>query len=204
LAVLVPHTSVFAGQAVNTSTLNPPLPLTTDYACQSDGANVICRATRSFSISSVSALDFEGPGWECAGMPMYESVLDSQNVTRFYTYEPTGYNGPGYYLTRRTTHETEVQTLSLSPTIANPTVSWISHLNYSTVLATPGDFSTATTTLTGLDSMANAPGFGLLFHQSGQVIQDSNDNLVSVHGPRQLDLDFSASIQAVCTALGAP
>lgn len=196
---LVPRTPAFAGGTVDTSTLNP-VPAS-DYSCQADGNNVICRVTRRVDIASEVSDQFPTT---CAGRPIYESVQDTVAVTRYYTWESTGYNGPGYYLTHRETHETEVQVLSLSPDISAPTVTWISHLNGSTVFGTPGDFSTATMTFTGLDAQANLPGMGWVFHQSGQAVYDSNTELISVHGPRQLDLDYAAVMARLCPVLGAP
>lgn len=198
---LVPHTPALAGGTVDASMLNP-VPAS-DYSCQADGKNVICRVTRHRDIASEVSDQFPTT---CSGRPIYESVQETGQITRYYTWESSGYNGPGFYLTRRINHDDEVQVLSLSPDISAPTVTWISHETGVTVFGTPGDFSTATTTWSGLDAQANLPGMGWVFHESGRVVYDSADggDLISVHGPRQLDLDMDAVMARLCPALGAP
>jgi hypothetical protein len=68
-------------------------------------------------------------------------------------------------------------------------------------LATPGDSSTGTTTVTGAANISTGQSFGLLSHDVGKVVFDPSGNILYEAGPHdQLD-NFPGFFQAVCTAL---
>jgi hypothetical protein len=81
------------------------------------------------------------------------------------------YSSDGYLLRRFVTEDVE-GSWSLSDTGEGPTVRFFAHDNYTDVLATPGEFDSASTTFHGLAFTAMAPGYGVIWHIAGSYLPD--------------------------------
>jgi len=199
LCALASQTHAFASQSVDTSLLYPALGSGLSWTCQATGTDVICRATAQFSDS------FGDTGLPCGGGTIYEAGTGKFDITRVYTYEPTGVSGPGYYLTRSIGQENFKFTESLSPTGAGITAPWKTHDTFTIDFAVPGDWSTTTQTIRGDMGSANASGTGLLFHDVGLTIFPNDPNAdVIVHGPHDLLKHFDQGVAALCSVLTGP
>jgi hypothetical protein len=81
MAALTPHGSVFAGQLVDPSTLNPPPP--SFESCEADGSNIICRGgipPQAYGPSDNQI--FCGTG--ANAFDTFDSGVDSEKATRYY------------------------------------------------------------------------------------------------------------------------
>jgi hypothetical protein len=67
-------------------------------------------------------------------------------------------------------------------------------------LGTPVDNTTITDTEPGQAYKVVAPGFGLLFHDVGNI-SSTPDGTVTIHGPHQQFLDMVGIFQTLCPVL---
>ena len=186
---LVP--AAFAGQPV-TQTLTPPPP--SFYTCMAVGSGTICHGTISESSGPEETGLVCGSGanafnaWQTAS-------LDERAVR---------YSDPDGNLTQRVLRD------DLAGEFINPgtgaTVPWTQYEIHTTVLAVPGDFSSATETIVG-QFVITVPHLGAVALEAGRVIQDANGNNEFRAGPQDF-LDYYANgdtsaVEELCGALGA-
>jgi len=193
--VIVPAGS--AGQPA-TQTLNPPPP--PGLTCKAVGGGTICSGTRSFAYSELLN-DEGGPAFTCGSgantFLLVDSGIHDQNTKR--TYDANG------FLTERVVHDAFHSTFSNSVTGA--AVPYTQHDTITDELAVPGDFGSATETLTGLLTNVTLPGQGTVWLQAGRTVTAGpNLDLVSEAGPHAGN-DWSyrgdTSVWApVCAAVG--
>ena len=160
--------------------LNPPPP--PGATCQTTGQGTICQG--SFTGSDVN-LDI---GVSCGSFQVLQNGTFTIRFTVFYNQEGNGTQG--------IFHESERGTLSNS--VTGTSVPFEEDFTLTIMLATPGDFSTATFTYTGQVYTVTLPGSGLIVHDVGKAVFDANGNLIFEGGPHQL---LDNQVQQLCAAL---
>src|SRR3954453_9198807 len=144
LGLLLVASPASAGQSV-TQTLTPPPP---DFlACKAVGSGTICQGSRTFTVDP-------HPDFACGdGTVIYDQGTVRQVVIRYYDTDGN--------LVRRVIHKFWSDALNSHPlTGASAAYTQASHIT--DVLAVPGDFSSATETVTGQGSII-IPGLGAVF-----------------------------------------
>jgi hypothetical protein len=181
LALLLAPAS-FGGQPV-TQPLNPQPP--SFYTCMAVGGGTICRGTRT----EVIAPQFDGI--VCPdGNIVNDQGTDTLNATRYYDA-----NGN---LTRRVLRDKWTDAQFSNP-LAGLTAPYTQETLTTDVLAVPGDFNSATETVTGQGNVT-IPGYGVVFFYTGRQVTDDNGNTVFQAGPPAWLGD--ARLVDLCTALG--
>ena len=181
--------SAFAGQPV-TQTLTPPPP--SFYTCMAVGSGTICMGTLTESVGP------EETGLVCGSGPSAFHAFDTFSVieraARYYDRDGN--------LTRRVLHD------SVSGQLINPltgiSVPYTQRETHTTVLPDPGDFSTATTTHTGV-LIFTIPHLGPVALEAGRVIEGP-DGIEFRAGPQDF-VDYyvngdASAVQELCSALG--
>jgi hypothetical protein len=186
---LVP--SAFGGQPV-TQTLTPPAP--SFYTCMAVGSGTICHGTTSGPVGP------EETGLVCGSGGSTFNAFDTnsfiQRAARYYDRDGN--------LTSRVLHDDI--TGQLSNPLTGATVPYKQHETHTTVLAVPGDFSTATTTHTGV-LIFTIPHQGAVTIEAGRVIEGA-DGIEFRAGPQDF-VDYyengdTSGVEELCRALGAP
>ena len=166
-------------------TLTPPPP--SGYSCQPTGGGTICH--RRMDFSHVAQYD--------ATCPQRFDILENGASTEI---GRRTYDGHGF-LVRRDLHEMFPASNPLNVfynSVTGRSVSYRADLTESDTFATPGDFSTMSSTFTGNLYSATLPGSGLLVHDAGLLAFDPAGDVTADHGPKML---FSGDISALCSAL---
>ena len=187
--VLVP--AALAGQPV-TQTLTPPPP--SFYTCMAVGSSTICHGTISESSGPEQTGLVCGSGTNAFNA--WQTASLDERAARYY-------NSDGN-LTRRVLRD-EVSGQFINPSTGT-VVPWTQHEIHTTVLAVPGDFSSATETIVG-QFVITMPHLGAVALEAGRVIQDANGNNEFRAGPQDF-LDYYANgdtsaVEELCGALGA-
>jgi hypothetical protein len=159
-----------APKSVDPDTLTPPPPPGAE--CKDTGNYVICHT-------------FGGDSW--ANQP--DSML---SCGRAYSTGSVHNEGIRWYsdglLVKRFVTSTGAGTWSLSPTGEEPTVRFVSHLNFVDYLAIPGDFDSATEIEHGMDFRLWRPGSGVMVHLAG-IFVFAPDGSVTHHGAGEFAID---------------
>ena len=178
----------FAGQPV-TQTLTPPAPAW--QTCKAAGGGTICEGTISFSYGPVCS------GITCGGSSTFDvldSATESELARRFYDQ-----NGN---LTRRIRYDS-FMSARLSNPLTGATLDYTQTQKWADVLAVPGDFGSATVTLTGEFVLHSVDGT-LVLVGAGRTVFAPDGTIESQAGPSGfLDLiagDPSA-LGSLCAAL---
>ena len=193
---LMPVAMVVARMPVDPSTLTPPPPDFFNAVCYEvgSGRGTIC----DLAFSDDPIVD-EPSGILCGATELLISQTRSVVGKRFY-------NSDGF-LTQRHFRE------DFAGTITNPltgaTASSVGGDTVIHVLAVPGDISTGTEIITGLQGRIYLPGGGTVLIDVGRVVIDSaTGNLVSETGQHPGDAYFvfgdASALQPLCEALGLP
>jgi hypothetical protein len=157
----------------------PPFP---GSRCQATGSGTTCFVTFEIGATNVPA------GFKCGSVDILETFSGSVSVR-------ATYNSAGDQVEEFDHIQTSENTW-LNP-VSGKSVSQPGTWNLTFALAVPGDFSTATVTLTGLFSKVVVKGSGVILHDAGRAML-SPDGTQVLHGPHQLILgDFTE----VCAAL---
>jgi len=172
--------------------LNPPAP--SYYTCSATGSGAICRGQQ------VTPADQDPTGIICGtAQDPVELVL-----TGTYTLRATRYYDTAGNLARRFRYE------SFDGIIINPVTGLMAKATMITDLidtfAVPGDFSTVTTQQTGPGKFSLSAN-GVLMIDTGRVIFDSQENVVSQSGHLAVLEYFEGNPQEaakLCAALGSP
>jgi hypothetical protein len=188
LGVLTLAPVSFAAQPV-TQTLTPPPP--SFLTCKVVGSGTICQGSRTFTADP-------HPDFVCgSGVVIYDQGTVRQVVTRYYDTEGN--------LTRRVIHEFWSDAQKSNP-LTGASAPYTQASNITDVLAVPGDFSSATETVTGQASIT-VPGLGAVLLNAGKTVTAPDGTIEFRAGPQNfLDyfVDGDASvIDQLCAALGA-
>lgn len=193
LTVLIPHTSAFAGQYIDPSTLNPPAP--PPYTCVASGGGAICR--REIPPAPYGPSDnqiFCGSG--ANAFDTYDSGVESETAVRYYD--------SNLNLVRRVIHFDDDG--QWSNAVTGMSVPYEQHNITTDVLAVPGDLNSITETITGNNTFT-LPHMGQLALDNGRVTT-APDGTIEFASAKHDILDYvlgdTGALQQLCTALGAP
>ena len=153
-----------AGQPVTQTLAPPPQPWQT---CKAAGEGTICEGTISFSYGPVYS------GISCGSFDIFDSASESELARRFYDE-----NGN---LVRRVIHQ-HYTFGQLSNPLTGATVNYTQTQTWTDVLAVPGDFGSATETLTGEYVEYGANGAPVLVG-AGRVVFAPNFTIEFQAGP---------------------
>jgi hypothetical protein len=187
LGLLMVASPALAGQPV-TQTLTPPPP---DFlTCKAVGSGTICQGSRTFTVDP-------HPDFTCAdGTVIYDQGTVRQVVTRYYDTDGN--------LVRRVIHEFWSDARKSNP-LTGASAPYTQASNITDVLAVPGDFSSATETVTGQGSI-HIPGLGAVLLNAGRFVVGPDGSIEFRAGPQSF-LDFgdgnTAVVDELCAALGA-
>ena len=160
--------------------LNPPPP--PGATCQTTGQGTICQG--SFTASHVNT----DIGVSCGSFQVLESATSTLRFTFFYNQDGNG--------TQALLHIREAGTLSNS--VTGKSVPEKAAFTVTRTFATPGDFSTATVTITGEFFKVTLPGSGLILNDVGRVVIAPDGTITFEGGPHQV---FNNQVQQLCAAL---
>jgi hypothetical protein len=191
-----PQAAVFAGQPVDTSTLNPVPP--SFLTCKAVGNDTICQGDRTVSYDLIDTAD-EGGAIVCGSGARAFDVFDQgafdQHAIRYYDS-----NGN---LVRRVIHENFTFGQYSNPQ-AGTTVPYTERNNITDVLAVPGNFDSATETITG-EFIFRPAHSAPVFLNAGRAVFGPNGSVEFAAGPDgNLDYFFAgdaSAIQKLCAAL---
>ena len=179
-----------AGQPV-TQPLNPPPP---DFeTCKATGTQTLCQGART--------LPPYGPddtGIACgsgsSAFDMFDSGVESQVAIRYYDADGN--------LTRRVIHETYDS--AFSDPLTGASVPYYQKNNITDMLAVPGDFGSATETVTG-EVNFTVPGLGAVLLNAGRIVTAPDGTIEFSSGPQGFEDYFNGDMSALdglCAALG--
>ena len=187
LGVVMPTSASFAAQQVTQSLTPPPPPFLT---CKAAGNGTICHGSRTFTIDPYP--DFFCPDGEL----IYDQGIIRQVATRYYDSDGN--------LTQRVIHEFWSDAQKSNP-VTGATAPYSQTSNITDTLGVPGDFSSATETVTGQGNIT-LPARGAVLLNAGRTVWDPDGSLDFRAGPQDF-LDFflgnTDKINELCAALGA-
>jgi len=185
--VLMPVSASFAAQQV-TQSLTPSPP--SFYTCKAVGNGTICQGSRTFTVDPYQ--DFV-----CGdGAVIYDQGTVRQVATRYYDSDGN--------LTQRVIHEFWSDAQKSNP-LTGLTAPYTQASNITDVLGVPGDFSSATETVTGQGNIT-IPGRGAVLLNAGRTVTAPDGSLDFRAGPQDF-LDYFLGntdvVNELCAALGA-
>ena len=187
--MLIAPGAVTAGQpdTVDPALMQPPLNATfAPWTCFRTGNGIVCDGARTLTWEN---LDY---GISCDGRPIYGTGYESRTQRRF---------GDADGLALRTvTHFQGHDFISLQPDGSGPTIAGSGMFKEDYHYIVPGDLSTRTDRYSGVDVRYNAPGYGLVFHDTGTKMFDIDDNLLMAHGQHPVVEDFEGTFAKLCDA----
>jgi hypothetical protein len=160
--------------------LNPPPPQ--GATCHTTGQGTICQGSDTFSDVNIDT------GQSCGSF----EILQSDTVTERFTifYDQAG------NVTQAVFHDRAEGTFSNS--VTDNSVPFEGTANQTLTFATPGDFSTITTTFTGDIFKVTLPGGGLILHDVGRAVFEPDGTITFEAGPHQL---LHGEVQKLCAGL---
>ncbi len=187
--LLMPATSVSAGQPV-TQALNPPPP--SFETCMAVGSGTICDGARVETYSQDAGI---ACGSGSNAVELHDSGIHMQHATRYYDL-----NGN---LTRR--YVNDGFTGQWSNPLNGASIGYYQHNVTIDVLAVPGNFASATETLTGETNFTD-PHVGAVFLNAGRTVVAPDGGIEFLAGPDGfvdyfVDGDTSVLLQ-LCSVLG--
>jgi hypothetical protein len=185
LAIAAAGLAATAMPAAAATSLNPSPP--SWYTCKPTGSGTVCHGTMSFEW-------FAGFDGTCPqGFDILENAHKDETGTRYYDRDGN--------LIRRVVHDiypvgNPFNVLYNSQT--GTSVPYRTDLTKADNLAVPGDFSSATTRITGNLYTVTLPGGGLLVHDVGEFTFAPDGSILEDHGPKML---FAGQTDKLCAAL---
>jgi hypothetical protein len=170
---------------------NPPPPAF--LTCRATGNGAICEGTRTLVETPVDTGIVCGSGADA--FDIFDQGIIHQHVIRYYDA-----NGN---LTRRVVHEDWDATQWSNP-LSGRVLPYTQRNNFTDVLAVPGDFSTATETMTG-EAVLRPPHSAPVFFSTGRVVT-APDGTIDFRAGQQNFLDVfidghAELLEPVCAAL---
>jgi len=187
LGVLMPVPASFAAQQTTQSLTPPPPPFET---CKAVGNGTICHGSRTFTVDP-------HPDFACGdGTVIYDQGIVRQVATRYYNTDGN--------LTQRVIHEFWSDAQKSNP-LTGATAPYSQASNIVDFLAVPGDFSSATETVTGQGNIT-IPGMGAVLLNAGRTVTAPDGSIDFRAGPQDF-LDYFLGdtdvVNELCAALGA-
>jgi hypothetical protein len=127
-------------------------------------------------------------GQSCGGFDIAQSDTVTETFTIFYDQAGN--------VTQAVFHDRAEGTFSNS--VTGTDVTWEGTENQTDTFATPGDFSTITTTFTAAIFKVTLPGGGLILHDVGRAVFAPDGTLTFEAGPHQL---LNGQVDKLCAAL---
>ena len=187
LGVLMPASASFAAQQVTQSLTPPPAPF---YTCKAVGNGTICQGSRTFTLDP-------SPDVVCGdGTVIYDQGIARQVATRYYDSDGN--------LTQRVIHEFWSDAQKSNP-LTGATAPYSQATTITDVLGVPGDFSSATETVTGQGNIT-IPGRGAVLLNAGRTVTAPDGSLDFRAEPQDFVDYFLGNTDVVnelCAALGA-
>src|SRR4030095_15131104 len=160
---------------------------------------VTCRAVENGTIchGSRTLTTDHHPGYPCSdGEVIYDQGIVRQVVTRYYDIDGN--------LTQRVVHELWSDAQKSNP-LTGATAPYSQAFNITDLLGVPGDFSSATETVTGQANIT-VPGMGEVLLNAGRTVMAPDGSIDFRAGPQDF-LDFALGntdvLNELCAALGA-
>jgi hypothetical protein len=175
-------------------TLNTPPSIPAWLTCKATGGGAICSGTTVLSGGGPSDL-FCGPTANPIELLFVDSRTDV-SVIRFY-------NADGNFVGR---HRREQTVATVLNPVTGLKILTTQIAEFTSILATPGDFDTETGTQRGVLKFS-LPGAGVLLIDVGRAVFPQDPSLFSETGQHQLDQYFGGDtsvLERVCEALGSP
>jgi hypothetical protein len=173
--------------ALMTPALNPSF----DWECWRAADKIVCEGTATESWSGVEIAPCSDGG------ALYSSGFDSRRIRRVSDSEGRALTSLLFVQARDVTSRSADMSGLLARGMAQFSVSfdW----------AVPGDFSSRTSILHGVDISVTVPGHGMLLHQVGVISYDFDDNLLFARGVHPIvddaDAAFEQLARQACDAL---
>jgi hypothetical protein len=185
--VLMPVSASFAAQQVTQSLTPPPASF---YTCKAVGNGTICQGSRTFTLDPQ-------PDFACGdGEVIYDQGIARQVATRYYDSDGN--------LTQRVIHEFWSDAQKSNP-LTGETAAYTQATTITDVLGVPGDFNSATETVTGQGNIT-IPGRGAVLLNAGRTVTAPDGSLDFRAGPQDF-LDYFLGntdvVNELCAALGA-
>ena len=182
---------VTAGQpnSVDPLLMVPPLNATFTWSCFRTGGGIVCDGERLITWEN------EEYGISCGDRPIIGTGYEYRTQRRF---------GDANGLALRTIqHFNGRDTISLQPGGSGPTIFGGGTFKEDFIYGIPGDLSTRTDRYSGVDVWYRAPGYGLVFHDTGTKMFDIDGNVLMLRGQHPVVTDFEATFQELCVAFEA-
>jgi len=177
--------------SVDPAFMTPALNPTFDWECWRAGDQIVCEGTATESWSGVEI----GPCDD--GGALYSTGFDSRRIRRVSDSEGRALTSQLFVQAR--------DTVSRSPTMDGTVAKGRGQFYVSFAWGIPGDQSTRTSILHGMDTSVTVPGHGLLLHQVGVISYDIDDNLLFARGVHPIVDDADAAFEQLfregCDAL---
>ena len=173
------------GSAAADTSLNPPPP--SWYTCTPTGSGAVCHGKMTDEHFGLS------DGTCPQGFDILENGHNEETATRYYDRDGN--------LTRRVLHAVYTVGNPLNILYNSQTGKSVPYRAAGTAtdtLATPGDFGTSTTRITGNLYTVTLPGAGLLVHDAGLFTFAPDGSIIENHGPKML---FFGQTDKLCEAL---
>lgn len=191
VAMLIAPGAAVAGQSTSVDPLlmQPPLNATFDWSCFRTGGGIICDGTRTITWENVEY------GIECDGRPIWSTGYETRHQRRY---------GDSNGLALMTIQHFQGHDIaSLQPDMSGPLLYGMGSFKEVFEYGVPGDISTRTDRYSGVDVKVTAPGYGLVFHDTGTKMFDIEDNVLMLHGHHPVVEDFEGTFAKMCDAFEA-
>ena len=176
VAVLPSAVAAASPHQVDPAGMTPPLnPAYGPWICTDTGGGPICRGELHERWAN------EDSGLTCGTAIVYTTGFHDTQAVRWHL--PDGRAEHTYF------KNLSLETWTLSPTGAGPTVKVKGSWNLHYVYPDPGVLATRVLTITGADWQVTAQGYGLVFHDTGLVrfVPGGDDVIDITHGPTDSD-----------------
>lgn len=184
---------VSAGRSepVDPGLMTPALNPSFDWECWRAADRIVCEGTATESWSAVEIASCSDGG------ALYSSGVDSRRIRRVSDSEGRALTSQLFVQAR--------DVISRSPDMSGLLARGKGQFSVSFDWALPGDLSSRTSILHGMDTSVTIPGHGMLLHQVGVISYDINDNLLFARGVHPIVDDEEAAFEQLagqaCDAL---
>lgn len=178
-------------QPVDQGLMSPALNPSFDWECWRAADTIVCEGTATESWSAVEIAPCSDGG------ALYSSGFDSRRIRRVSDSEGRALTSQLFVQAR--------EVISRSPDMSGLLARGKAQFSVSFEWAVPGDLSTRTSILHGMDASFIIPGHGMLLHQVGVISYDIDDNLLFARGVHPIVDDAEGAFEQLgrqaCDAL---
>jgi hypothetical protein len=178
-------------QPVDPGLMTPALNPSFDWECWRAADTIVCEGTATESWSAVEIAPCSDGG------ALYSSGFDSRRIRRVSDSEGRALTSQLFVQAR--------EVISRSPDMSGLLARGKAQFSVSFEWAVPGDLSSRTSILHGMDASFIIPGHGMLLHQVGVISYDIDDNLLFARGVHPIVDDAEGAFEQLgrqaCDAL---